>query len=101
MLIGAGPFAQKTYIPYLRSLEEAGRVRLMVIVEVHGMEDTVREVTRHEFPDIHLFFVPAFTSSIPWVAYNRLPEVVAQLHIDWVIISTESLAHTAYGLWAL
>ncbi|KAL5355131.1 hypothetical protein BJX96DRAFT_181136 [Aspergillus floccosus] len=101
MLIGAGPFAQKTYIPYLKTLEEDGRARLMAIVEVHGMEDTVRKVTRREFPDICYFFVPAFTTSIPRVVYNRLSDVVSQLHIDCVIISTEPLAHTAYGLWAL
>ncbi|KAL4892716.1 hypothetical protein BDV59DRAFT_208165 [Aspergillus ambiguus] len=101
LLIGAGLFAQKTYIPYIKALEKDDRARLMAIVEVHGMEDTVRGITRYAFPDTHLFFVPPFTSSMPDVVDVSLSQIASHLKIDCVIISTEPLAHTAYGLWAL
>ncbi|KAI9367764.1 hypothetical protein BJX61DRAFT_526982 [Aspergillus egyptiacus] len=101
LLIGAGLFAQQTYIPFLRSIEDDDRAKLVGVVEVHDQEATVRASTLTLFPVLDLLFVPQFTKTMPLAVEEALTHFAEHMEIDCAIISTESRAHKAYGLWAL
>jgi hypothetical protein len=90
LLVGAGLFAQKTYIPRLQELDERGRAKLMAIVEVYGNEH-LRPLYSH---------LPLSKQQCPQ-EYLELDLMIRRLRIDCVIISTEPFAHKSDGLRAL
>jgi hypothetical protein len=96
LLVGAGLFAQKTYIPHLQHLDRQGRAKLVAAVEVYGNEHL-----RPLYSDLEFLFVPSFETAMPPRVHFELDLIIQRLEIDCVIISTEPLAHKAYGLWAL
>ncbi|KAI9857194.1 MAG: hypothetical protein M1813_008556 [Trichoglossum hirsutum] len=101
LLIGVGPFAKRTYVPHLKSLEEAGRAMLVAAVEVEESKQALTEYQMRVCPTVELAFVPFFTVNMPATTSFELKCLVTRLGISCVIISTEPLAHRAYGLWAL
>jgi predicted dehydrogenase len=96
LLVGAGLFAQNSYIPHLQQLDEKGRAKLMAIVEVYGNEHL-----RPLYSDLEFLFVPPFETTMPSSVHIELDLMIHRLRIDCVIISTDPLSHKAYGLWAL
>ncbi|KAL9624631.1 MAG: hypothetical protein Q9160_001296 [Pyrenula sp. 1 TL-2023] len=101
LLVGAGPHAQRTYIPHLQELEQQGTIEFQAIVDVEEKRKPLLEHLQLAKSIPELLFVPAFTSEMPGHVAHRLNEAVARLKVSVVVISTEPLAHKAYGLWAI
>ena len=101
LLIGVGPHAKRTYIPHLRGLETDGRAKLVAAVDIQQNKHALTEYQRKVCPEVEFLFVPFFTLDMSLETMLELKLLVARLRISCVIISTEPLAHRAYGLWAL
>lgn len=101
LLVGAGPHAKRTYIPHLQEFAKKGQAVLLAIVDVEGNEEFVTAHQQQVCPTVELMFVPSFTLEMPPTAKQRLKQLVTRLEVSVIIISTEPLAHRAYGLWAI
>ncbi|KAL4726682.1 hypothetical protein ACLX1H_005570 [Fusarium chlamydosporum] len=101
LLVGVGPFAKRIYIPRLLSLASAGRAVLVAAVEVEDNRSELEEYRQKTCPGAEFVFVPHFTTNMPRNVSSMLTRLVERLEVSCVIISTEPLAHCAYGHWAL
>lgn len=101
LLIGVGPFAKRAYIPRLHELAAESRAVLVAAVDVEQNQAELEKYRQAHCPDVELHFVPFFTLDMPIHVNSSLTALVSRLRISCVIISTEPLAHRAYGLWAL
>ncbi|KAF8861229.1 hypothetical protein BDZ45DRAFT_672024 [Acephala macrosclerotiorum] len=101
LLIGIGPHAKRTYIPHMKALESEGRAVLVAAVDVLENQRSLTEYQQQTCPNVELHFVPSFTTEMPTYVALRLTHLAIRLDVSFVIIATEPLAHTAYGLWAL
>jgi hypothetical protein len=101
LLIGIGPHAKRTYIPHLKTLEAEGRAVLVAAVDVQENQYSLTKYQQQICPNVELHFVPPFTTDMPTYVALKLTQLVIRLDVSFVIIATEPLAHTAYGLWAL
>jgi len=103
LLVGAGAHAKRTYIPHLKTLREEGRAYLRVTVDIEPCKERVEDLlfAKGMAPDAELVLVPAFEGNMPVDVAQRLNEVAARSGVTCCIISTEPLAHKAYGMWAI
>ncbi|KAF2174826.1 hypothetical protein K469DRAFT_724959 [Zopfia rhizophila CBS 207.26] len=101
LLIGLGPHAKRTYIPHLKAFESEGRATLVAAVDVQENQQSITEYQQKTCPNVELHFVPFFTTDMPAYVALKLTHLAIRLRVSFVIIATEPLAHTAYGLWAL
>ncbi|EPE26982.1 Cytochrome P450 [Glarea lozoyensis ATCC 20868] len=101
LLIGVGPHAKRIYIPHLNELEKEGRARLVCAVDCQGNEQIITEYRDRICASVELAFVPFFTDGMPKSVSEQLSALAHRLRVSCVIISTEPLAHKAYGLWAV
>ncbi|KAI5467139.1 hypothetical protein BGZ63DRAFT_398742 [Mariannaea sp. PMI_226] len=101
LLIGVGPFAKRIYIPRLKALEASGRAKLVAAVDVFGNEASLRIYGHDSCPTVEWLFVPLFTRVMPPSVCKSLNGIIKRHQVSCVIISTEPLAHCAYGVWAL
>ncbi|KAK8109436.1 Cytochrome P450 monooxygenase [Apiospora kogelbergensis] len=101
LLIGVGPHAKRTYIPHLKALQAEGRATLVAALDVQENEQSITEYMQETNPDVELAFVPFFTTDMPTYVAQKLTLMAARLEVSFVIVATEPLAHTPYGLWAL
>ena len=101
LLIGVGPHAKRTYIPHLKALEQEGRAKLVAAVDVQENQQSVTEYQQKTCPSVELHFVPFFTTEMPTYVAVKLSQLATRLNVSFIIIATEPLAHTAYGVWAL
>lgn len=101
LLIGVGPHARRIYIPHLKVLEGEGSAKLVCAVDVEPNRDAITEYRDVACPGVDLHFVPMFAGEMPEGVSQGLNELIKRLDIQCVIISTEPLAHKAYGLWAI
>lgn len=101
LLVGVGPHAKRIYIPHLKTLEAEGRAKLVCAVDIEQNAEQITELRNKVFPGTELFFVPFFSGPMPSNVSVMLKNLAVRLRIDCVVISTEPLAHKAYGLWAI
>lgn len=101
LIVGLGPFAKRSYVPRLQSLTAARRAALVAAVDVEDNRRDLEQYRRATCPDAEFVFVPCFTTEMPRDVSSMLTRLVERLQVSCVIISTEPLAHCAYGLWAL
>lgn len=101
LLVGVGPHAKRTYIPHLKALQAEGKGSLVAAIDVQENEQSVTEYMQKVSPDVELQFVPFFTTDMPRYVAQKLTQLAIRLDVSFVIVATEPLAHTPYGLWAL
>ncbi|KAI0192136.1 hypothetical protein F4808DRAFT_379246 [Astrocystis sublimbata] len=101
LLIGVGPHAQRTYIPHLGELEQRGEVTFGAVVDVKGKQDVVEATLQTTGLSPEVILVEPFSMDMPEHVSRQLDDAVTRLNISVVVVSTEPLAHKAYGLWAL
>jgi predicted dehydrogenase len=101
LLVGVGPFAMRSYLPRLKSLEESGRASLVAAVDLEANRLSLECYRRSTCPTTEFLYVAPFTTKMPQSVAFTLTDLVRRLCISCVIISTEPLAHRVYGIWAL
>ncbi|MCJ1266911.1 hypothetical protein MMC22_006796 [Lobaria immixta] len=101
LLVGVGPHAKRIYIPHLKALEAEHRAKLLCAIDVEPNSQAITDYRDSFFPGVELAFVPPFTNDMPAAVSTQLNALTFRLKISCVIISTEPLAHQAYGLWAI
>lgn len=99
--MGIGPFAKRSYIPRLLALEANGQATLVAGVDLESNKCSVELYCKKTCFTVKLALMKPFTSIMPPSVEDELSEMVTVYGISCVIISTEPLAHQAYGLWAL
>ncbi|KAK8098764.1 Cytochrome P450 monooxygenase [Apiospora kogelbergensis] len=83
------------------SSDREGRATLVAALDVQENEQSITEYMQETNPDVELAFVPFFTTDMPTYVAQKLTLMAARLEVSFVIVATEPLAHTPYGLWAL
>ena len=101
LIVGAGPHAQKTYVPHLQRLEARYGPMIKILVDVEEKRASVTDWAKEACPGVHLHFVPMFTNHMPSNARADLDSLVTEFKINGAIIATEPLSHKEYALWAL
>lgn len=101
LLVGVGPFAMRSYLPRLKSLEDSGRATLVAAIDLEENRLSLECYRQTVCPTTEFVYVAPFTTEMPESVAFKLTNLVRRLCISCVIISTEPLAHRAYGTWAL
>ncbi|UPX11659.1 uncharacterized protein EKO05_0002253 [Ascochyta rabiei] len=101
LLVGVGPFAIRSYLPRLKSLEAEGRASLVAAVDLEQKRCGLEKLRQTKFPSTEFVYVAPFTTNMPEPIALKLTELVLRLQVTCVIISTEPLSHRVYGNWAL
>jgi len=103
-LIGLGPHARRTYLPWIAAQVRAGRLDLTCVVDLEPQREAVRAALAALDLEPDLLFAAERTP--PGGAVE--PAVTAGLaglrgagRLDAVVVSTDPLAHKAYTAWAL
>ncbi|KAI0472513.1 hypothetical protein F4859DRAFT_522414 [Xylaria cf. heliscus] len=101
LLVGVGPHAQRTYVPHLGELEKRGEASFGAVVDVTEKKDVVEQTLQKTGLSPEVILVEPFSTHMPEHVERQLNDAVVRLNISVVVISTEPVAHKAYGLWAL
>ncbi|PVI01086.1 hypothetical protein DM02DRAFT_487660, partial [Periconia macrospinosa] len=101
LLVGIGPFAKRSYLPRLKSLEASGRAVLAAAIDLEENQGDLEKYRESTCPTTEFLYLAPFTTQMPHTVASKLTSLVHRLRISCVIISTEPLAHVAYAKWAL
>jgi Oxidoreductase family, NAD-binding Rossmann fold len=103
LLIGAGMYARRTYIPQLAHQINNKDYKIVCGLDIFSQKDSIQAHFEHESIDIQMYYTSDTTISntISETLEVQLRNIVETHKINSVIISTEPLAHFKYAKWAL
>lgn len=102
MLIGAGPHAQKVYIPWLVKHGLKHNAIIRVVIELKSQATETKQIfDKYNLKPDMLFIEPLFDDKIGVKLKEQLDNLVLEHRIGAVIIATEPSTHKPFGIWAL
>jgi predicted dehydrogenase len=99
LLVGCGPHAARTHIPWLRESDLA--VPVAIIELKSAAVAAVEAAARFETPIEIVLVDPWAGTTMPSRTQAHLDHLMSRLDVDVVIIATEPLAHGSYLRWAI
>ena len=104
-LIGLGPHARRIYYPLLEKYSALQQIRLVVVVDMEGNEDSVNAFLKSRtIQPLHIFFVAqdfAQSDTLDQKVIHFFNSLIEQYKLDGIIISSEPKSHKGYLKWAL
>lgn len=102
LLIGAGPHAEKVYLPWLKNHGFQYRARLVAIVELNTKLKKTKSLIDSLGIKATIIGTEKFSDDkLPISLGIKLRKLAVEKNIRAIIISTEPSAHKPYALWAL